>query len=618
MKKFGSALCLILLTLAAGCTPLTNGAAYLPSPSDVQKLKNLSVIKEGERLVFGAGWMEMREGNRILHLKGSPYEMGYQHGVLLKEDIAQGVVPVFADPVSGLSTYRSLPKWVRSLIILYLDFTLYSPVERNQPGEYLSELKGIADGSGTDFRVVLRANFLSDLAMHMTPVMVKQKVKALGPFGECSSMVVSGPATADGKLIFGRNTDYSGQGRYAPHQVITFYEPNQGYRYAKICTAGLLKCNSAMNEKGIVIGGHFMPFSGSDPKGYSFTILENEIMRKAENLDGALSLIRNVRRGGSFGLMIADGKTGGAMAVEATRDLLGMRRMANNALCLTNYAITPELKPTDLAAKYNLEMRDVAGRYARLERLIDEKRGNITPALAAEFMSDHVDAVLHHERGAGFTVCSVNNVESAIFVPQDGLFWVATGKEPVCMNPYVGFDFKAEFSGSQPRVSPRCLPGYQWADPLKNQGLSAYMDAFIAYLKNPADKARAMSLLTEARKADPHEAVYARLVASFLVNQGDFAGAIALLTQTLGFSQTPNEKAMTFLLLGQAHDIAGERDKAVSLYEEVVSLRKRHGNDHLTGINDLLYGKAKKGLKKPLRKGGVEEFAAFGMGSGYE
>jgi hypothetical protein len=95
--------------------------------------------------------MEMREGNRILHLKGSPYEMGYQHGVLLKEDIVQGVVPVFADPVSGLSTYRSLPKWVRSLMLLYLDFTVYSPVERNQPREYLSELKGIADGSGTDF-----------------------------------------------------------------------------------------------------------------------------------------------------------------------------------------------------------------------------------------------------------------------------------------------------------------------------------------------------------------------------------------------------------------------------------------------------------------------------------
>src|SRR5918997_4692157 len=35
----------------------------------------------------GAGFLEAVDGYRVLHVKGSPYEMGYQQGALLKDDI---------------------------------------------------------------------------------------------------------------------------------------------------------------------------------------------------------------------------------------------------------------------------------------------------------------------------------------------------------------------------------------------------------------------------------------------------------------------------------------------------------------------------------------------------
>jgi len=34
----------------------------------------------------GQGWLERIDGVMVLHVKGSPYEMGYQHGALLRED----------------------------------------------------------------------------------------------------------------------------------------------------------------------------------------------------------------------------------------------------------------------------------------------------------------------------------------------------------------------------------------------------------------------------------------------------------------------------------------------------------------------------------------------------
>src|SRR5215469_3703890 len=37
----------------------------------------------------GAGFLEEVNGYRILHVKGDPYEMGYQQGALLRDDIRE-------------------------------------------------------------------------------------------------------------------------------------------------------------------------------------------------------------------------------------------------------------------------------------------------------------------------------------------------------------------------------------------------------------------------------------------------------------------------------------------------------------------------------------------------
>src|SRR3954465_2146397 len=39
----------------------------------------------------GAGFLEDVDGYRVLHVKGTPYEMGYQQGALLKDDIRENV-----------------------------------------------------------------------------------------------------------------------------------------------------------------------------------------------------------------------------------------------------------------------------------------------------------------------------------------------------------------------------------------------------------------------------------------------------------------------------------------------------------------------------------------------
>ena len=39
----------------------------------------------------GAGFLEEVDGYRVLHVKGEPYEMGYQQGALLRDDIRENI-----------------------------------------------------------------------------------------------------------------------------------------------------------------------------------------------------------------------------------------------------------------------------------------------------------------------------------------------------------------------------------------------------------------------------------------------------------------------------------------------------------------------------------------------
>src|SRR5271156_3476286 len=39
----------------------------------------------------GSGYLEQQNGQLVLHLKGTPYERGFQHGSMLKEQIQRNI-----------------------------------------------------------------------------------------------------------------------------------------------------------------------------------------------------------------------------------------------------------------------------------------------------------------------------------------------------------------------------------------------------------------------------------------------------------------------------------------------------------------------------------------------
>ena len=597
---------------------ISSGRAYAPERSVSELLGAEKIREEDGRTWFGRAWKERRDGNLVVSISGGPYEMGFQHGTLLREEIARGVVPVFADPVTNSRDHRARPAFLRKLMLAYLDFSVFGPLERNTPEEYLRELKGIADGSGIDYRDLVRATYKSELTMIMVPKVIKGKVKSLGIAAECSDFAAAGPATTDGMLIMGRNTDYPGQGRWMDGQTVFIYNPSRGYKYLNISTAGLIKCNSAVNEKGIVIGGHFMGFDGTGAKGRSYTVLQHEIMRGASSVDEAIAIVRKDRRAGAFGYMIADGKRRDAAVIEANADTVGVKRMKDGVLVLTNFATTPELEKLDLMRRHNMVMRDLAGRYRRLEELTATNRGRITPTAAAAFMGDRLDMFTRTERATGITVGAANNVTSAVFVPEQGVVWIGTGMEPACDGVFHGFDVRAELEGTPPRRFPP-LPGYAWRDRSKRAGLGHFMKAYALHEEDPFDYTSILSHLDAAIALDPGETIYTRLKAALLMHTGSYEEAVGLLEKSLDRPQSNNERAHALLLAGQGLDLMGERDRAVARYRMAEALHAAHGEDYLKGVNGLLAGFCKRYIEKPFTAKQIADMPiAFSSESGIE
>ena len=95
----------------------------------------------------GEGRLEERDGLRILHLKGTPYEMGYQHGVLLHDEVRAGLQDgIYEELVQG------------SPISHFLLLRHARHVHSYVPLEYREEMRGLADGAGIAYLDVLVLN----------------------------------------------------------------------------------------------------------------------------------------------------------------------------------------------------------------------------------------------------------------------------------------------------------------------------------------------------------------------------------------------------------------------------------------------------------------------------
>lgn len=357
----------------------------------------------------GSGFLEEVDGYRVLHVKGSPYEMGYQQGALLREDIRENVRYLFdvkgkemKVELAGLSLLD--PKRVIGGIA--------ASQKKHIPARFFEEMQGVADGAGMDVQDIIVANFIPELF-------------------HCSGFALSGSATKDGTLYHGRILDYGCDWKLQEHAVLTVAEPAGKISFVNVTYAGFVGSVTGMNAKKVSIGemggkglGHW--------DGVPMALLVRMVLEEAETLDQAVAIFRDHPRTCEYYFVIADGKDGKAVGMEASWDVFTVIAMG-------------ESNPKLPEAVKDAVVLSAGDRYTELTRRVKAGLGEFDAESARRLMDR--------------PVAMKSNLHSVLFETTTGRFWVANADkegDPAVEQPYHAFQLpdllKHEADASAPAL----------------------------------------------------------------------------------------------------------------------------------------------------------------------
>jgi hypothetical protein len=184
---------------------------------------------------LAGGWLDEQEGIKILHVSGSHYDMGYQHGYLLKDEIGESLR-------AQLSGFEKMNYSYDRLL------EIWDIMNHYLPEQYKDEMQGMADGSGMSFE---------DISVLTTMPAVFNVINK----DACCEISLWGNATVNGKLFHVRSLDWSLK-VYDPVTGTPLYDnivlivrnPNVGYASFVPEFAGSIGSWHGINEKGIAVG----------------------------------------------------------------------------------------------------------------------------------------------------------------------------------------------------------------------------------------------------------------------------------------------------------------------------------------------------------------------------
>ena len=242
------------------------------------------------------GYAEEIDGTLVLHLKGSPYEMGFQRGSLARDRV-QLMIQRFDGLLEKAKEEVGLPKFAANLI-LDVTYQLCAPYI---PERFKREMEGLADGSGADLQVIRRGQVISVITER-----------------GCSSFALWGKATADGKLFHGRNFDWVLDAGLEDAAVLALYEPDGHNRFACAGYAGQIGVLSGMNMEGMSIAQIGAITKDKSLRGTPLEFVLRRILEECSDLEQVTALLKSVKHTVGYNYVVADGDARDARAYETT------------------------------------------------------------------------------------------------------------------------------------------------------------------------------------------------------------------------------------------------------------------------------------------------------------
>jgi hypothetical protein len=403
---FRMVVAMVLVTPLLDATSIRPLKTALTKPSQAPDTYIELTKDKGYRFERG-GWI-------YVHLEGTPYDLGYQHGYLLAAEIADAFVTARLEMTHD--TGRDWEFFRRAAHTM-----LWPKIDP----EYQFELKGIVDGlhaKGTklDLDDMVAFNAFSELPDYYVPWLNAQTSAArrspnLEALEHCSAFVATGSWTKDHTVVMAHSnwTTYMEGARW---RIIFDIVPQNGYRMLMDGFPGVIASDDdfGVNSSGLMITETTIAnFHGWDPSGKAEFVRARKAMQYADSIDSYVKIMLDGNNGGYANTwLLGDRKTG-----EIARFDLGLKhnrvwRSSDGYFSGANFPTDPDLIKDETTFDPSNPASGPNARRIRWDQLLNGNKGKIDDHLAEIFLGDHYDTFANREGANRRTLCGHGDMQA--------------------------------------------------------------------------------------------------------------------------------------------------------------------------------------------------------------
>jgi hypothetical protein len=367
-------------------------------PLYAQQVKPGAHLKGAFRKPAQNGWI-------YVHLEGTPFDMGFQHGYLLAAEIQDA-----ERLIAWEQTRNSRKDW---------NFFRNAAKEMMWPhieAQYREELQGISEGlkaQGVNLDVwdVVALNAFCEWEYYIKEYDRQHRAKVQDRPSvpeHCSAFVATGSYTKDGKVIIAHNawTPYREGTRWT---MVFDIAPANGRRILMDGFPGAIHSadDFGINSAGIMITETTISnFSGYDSSGIPEFVRARKAMQYAASIDDFARIMEAGNNGGYANTwLVADRKTNEIASLELGLKYVTLMRKTDGYFVGSNFPIDPKLVKEETTFNVKDMAYSANARHVRWEQLMAQYKGKIDVTAAQLFLADHYDTFEKKEDADERTLC---------------------------------------------------------------------------------------------------------------------------------------------------------------------------------------------------------------------
>ncbi len=294
MKRACFAFAILLLASTVFAQPPKSATDLTYTPTIVEKPEVRLLDQEGAGKLYQVG------AQLVCVMEGTPDEMGFQHGRLMGARMARGATKGLLQKAVWGKGYSK--EYVKAQC---------ERMERHIPAECIAEMKGIV--KGLKAAGVAEISY-EDIRLIDTQGEILHYPPGAGP--QCSNFACWGRWTPDGRLLHGRNLDWTISENSQDYAVILVWRPKGGIPFMMVTWAGAVGGVSGMNAEGITIGEMTDLSTSITYDGMPLFILMRHVLEKSSDLATAVGIVEKGPRTIGWNFVIGDGKIPDARALD--------------------------------------------------------------------------------------------------------------------------------------------------------------------------------------------------------------------------------------------------------------------------------------------------------------